>query len=122
MENLDPKTDGASLDIVGQNIEKLRELFPDVFTEEKIDSDPRGPWKAMDCTCRYTSYECPNLYYPITNSNIEKKVWPKKTRVWAMSKDVTDKNLSEDRIWWGVNGGNSVPALKNFLSDVLSKN
>jgi len=39
MENLDPKTDGASLDIVGQNIEKLRELFPDIFTEKKIDFD-----------------------------------------------------------------------------------
>lgn len=39
MENLDPKTDGASLDIVGSNIEKIRKLFPDVFTEGKINLD-----------------------------------------------------------------------------------
>lgn len=37
MEKLDPKTDGASADIVGQNIEKLKELFPEVFAEGKID-------------------------------------------------------------------------------------
>ena len=39
MEKLDPKTDGATTDIVGQNIEKLKGLFPDVFTEGKIDFD-----------------------------------------------------------------------------------
>jgi len=39
MEKLNPKTDGATTDIVGQNMEKLKELFPDVFTEGKIDFD-----------------------------------------------------------------------------------
>jgi adenine-specific DNA-methyltransferase len=39
MEKLDPKTDGATPDIVGQNIEKLKTLFPDVFTEGKVDLD-----------------------------------------------------------------------------------
>ena len=33
MDKLDPKTDGASQDIVADNIDKLRELFPDAFTE-----------------------------------------------------------------------------------------
>lgn len=43
MDKLDPKTDGASPDIAEENIEKLRELFPDAFTE---GSDPNGPrWK-----------------------------------------------------------------------------
>ncbi len=31
------KLDGKSMDIVGENIEKLRELFPEVFSEGKID-------------------------------------------------------------------------------------
>ena len=31
------KLDKNSLDIVKQNIEKLKEIFPDVFTEDKID-------------------------------------------------------------------------------------
>jgi adenine-specific DNA-methyltransferase len=39
MEKLDPKTDGATTDIVEQNIEKLKSLFPDVFTEGKVDFD-----------------------------------------------------------------------------------
>ena len=43
MDKLDPKTDGASKDIVADNIDKLRELFPDAFTE---GSDANGPrWK-----------------------------------------------------------------------------
>ncbi len=39
MDKLDSKTDGASADIVGQNIEKLKQIFPNVFTEEKVDFD-----------------------------------------------------------------------------------
>ena len=31
------KLDGKSMDIVAQNIEKLKEIFPDVFTEGKVD-------------------------------------------------------------------------------------
>ncbi|ROO27501.1 site-specific DNA-methyltransferase [Salinisphaera japonica] len=43
MDKLDPKTDGTSQDIVADNIDKLRELFPDAFTE---GSDADGPrWK-----------------------------------------------------------------------------
>lgn len=39
MEKLDPKTDGSTADIVGQNTEKLKELFPEVFTDGNIDFD-----------------------------------------------------------------------------------
>jgi len=39
MQKLDPKTDGKTKNIVEENIEKLKELFPDVFTEGKIDFD-----------------------------------------------------------------------------------
>lgn len=43
MKKLDPKTDGASPDIVRRNIEKLRTLFPDAFTEGSDGAGPR--WK-----------------------------------------------------------------------------
>jgi adenine-specific DNA-methyltransferase len=82
------------------------------------DNDPRGPWKAMDYTCRYTADERPNLNYAIVQPNTGKEIWPSRTRVWAMSRDVHAKHVSEDRIWWGKTGKNSVPALKNFLSEV----
>jgi adenine-specific DNA-methyltransferase len=82
------------------------------------DNDSRGLWKAMDYTCRYTADERPNLYYPIKHPKSGKEVWPKKTRVWAMSKEVHARNELENRLWWGINGENEVPALKNFLSDI----
>lgn len=39
MDKLDPKTDGATPDIVEQNIEKMKVLFPEVFTEGRVDLD-----------------------------------------------------------------------------------
>jgi adenine-specific DNA-methyltransferase len=82
------------------------------------DGDLRGPWKAMDYTCRFTSDERPNLYYPIYQPNTKKEIFPKKTRVWAMSREVHERNVAENRLWWGVNGTNNVPALKNFFSEI----
>ena len=41
MDKLNPKTDGATLNIVEQNIEMLRELFPDAFTEGTGEDGPR---------------------------------------------------------------------------------
>jgi adenine-specific DNA-methyltransferase len=82
------------------------------------DKDPRGPWKAMDYTCRYNSKERPNLFYPIQQPNTGAEIWPKTSRVWARSKEVTQKNQRENRIWWGTKGTNMVPALKNFFSEI----
>ena len=82
------------------------------------DNDPRGVWKAMDYTCRYTADERPNLYYPIKQPNTGEEILPKRTRVWAMSREVHEKNVAEKRIWWGSKGTNSVPALKNFISEI----
>ena len=82
------------------------------------DNDSRGPWKAMDYTCRYSADERPNLFYPITQPNTGEEIWPKRTRVWAMSREVHEQKERENRIWWGVKGTNSVPALKNFFSDI----
>ena len=82
------------------------------------DDDPRGPWKAMDYTCRYSAEERPNLFYAIHQPNTGEEIWPKRTRVWAMSKDVHLKNERDGRIWWGAKGVNSVPAVKNFISGI----
>ncbi len=82
------------------------------------DNDSRGAWKAMDYTCRYNAEERPNLFYPIRQPNTGEEIWPKRTRVWAMSREVHEKNEREGRIWWGAKGTNSVPALKNFFSEI----
>ncbi len=39
MEKLDPKTDGSSKNIVQENVEKLKTIFPEIFTEGKVDFD-----------------------------------------------------------------------------------
>jgi adenine-specific DNA-methyltransferase len=82
------------------------------------DNDTRGPWKSTDYTCRFNADDRPNLYYPIIQPNTGEEIWPKKNRVWAMSKEVHEKNEKEKRIWWGKDGKNRIPALKNFLSEV----
>ena len=82
------------------------------------DNDPRGPWKAADYTCRFSSEQRPNLYYPIIQPISGEEIWPKKNRVWANSKEEHEKNIREKRLWWGKKGTNSVPAKKNFLSEI----
>jgi adenine-specific DNA-methyltransferase len=82
------------------------------------DDDSRGPWKAMDYSCRYTADERPNLYYPIIHPKTGEEVWPKRTRVWAMSREVHERNVAENRLWWGVKGNSTVPALKNFVDKI----
>jgi adenine-specific DNA-methyltransferase len=39
MEKLDPQKDGATPDIVAQNVEELKRLFPEIVTEGKLDFD-----------------------------------------------------------------------------------
>jgi len=72
----------------------------------------------MDYTCRYTVDERPNLYYPIIHPITGEEIFPKRTRVWAMSREVHEKNVAENRLWWGAKGLNTVPAFKSFLSEI----
>lgn len=83
------------------------------------DNDPRGPWKATDATCNKTRAERPNLFYAITN-RLGEEIYPKETRVWAVSQDLYLERERENRVWWGVKGNNRVPAYKSFLSEVKS--
>jgi adenine-specific DNA-methyltransferase len=104
--------------------EQFRRILLPSTDEQKArytnkDKDPRGPWKSMDYTCRFNNEERPNLYYPITRPADGKKILPKKNRVWAVSKTVHAKNEEEGRLWWGENGLNKVPYLKNFIVDVM---
>jgi adenine-specific DNA-methyltransferase len=82
------------------------------------DMDIRGAWKTGDYTCNKNAQERPNLYYPITQPKTGQEIWPKKTAVWRYNKETHEKNVRENRIWWGKNSDNAVPAFKRFLSDV----
>jgi adenine-specific DNA-methyltransferase len=82
------------------------------------DNDPRGDWKATDATSNKTREQRPNLYYGVVNPNTGTEVYPQGNRVWAVSQELFEEMQDENRIWWGVNGDNSVPAFKRFLSEV----
>ena len=54
--------------------------------------------------------------YPITTPS-GKVVRPAESRCWSISKEKFDELVSDNRIWFGKNGGN-VPRIKTFLSEV----
>ena len=85
------------------------------------DADDRGPWKAMDYTCRYTREERPGQYYAITNPNTGASVLPSESRVWAHAPETHQRNEEKRLVWWGADGSNAVPAKKRFLADGLER-
>ncbi|MGB0744428.1 MAG: site-specific DNA-methyltransferase, partial [Opitutales bacterium] len=76
--------------------------------------DAQGVFRVSDYTCNKSAEERPNLYYPVVNPNIGEEIWPKKTRVWAYSKDEHDKHVDQDLIYWGKDGKGKVPAFKRY--------
>ena len=85
------------------------------------DMDLRGPWKPGDYTCSKSNIERPNLYYSIKHPLTGKNVWPKKSRVWAYSKEQHEENVRNKLIWWGKDGKNKVPSYKRLLSTVTDE-
>jgi adenine-specific DNA-methyltransferase len=92
-------------------------------TEESIaryanpDNDPRGPWKAVDYLNQATPEKRPNLCYSIINPNTGEVIKNTK-KAWKYDPEVHRQHVDDNRIWWGRDGNNSVPALKLFLSEV----
>jgi adenine specific DNA methylase Mod len=82
------------------------------------DDDPRGPWMSDNYVSNKSKEERPNTYYPITNPNTGEEIWPSEDAVWRYSKEQHEKHVEENRIWWGMDGTNSTPRYKRFLSEV----
>lgn len=82
------------------------------------DNDERGVWKTGDYTCNKTAEQRPNLYFPVTQPYTNEEIWPSKTAVWRYSQEKHERNVRENRVWWGINKDNKVPAYKRFLSEV----
>lgn len=81
------------------------------------DDDPRGPWKAVDYLNQATVSERPNLCYDIVNPHTG-AVIKNGAKAWKYDKQTHARHVEENRIWWGINGTNTAPALKLFLSEV----
>lgn len=81
------------------------------------DKDPRGPWKAVDYLNQATVSQRRNLVYDILNPNTG--IYIKNgEKAWKYDFETHSKHVAENKIWWGINGTNSVPALKLFLNEV----
>jgi site-specific DNA-methyltransferase (adenine-specific)/adenine-specific DNA-methyltransferase len=92
-------------------------------TEESIerytnpDNDPRGPWKSVDYLNQASPDKRPNLCYDVINPNT-KQVIKNTNKAWKYELEVHQQHIAEDKLWWGLKGTNTVPALKLFLSEV----
>lgn len=89
------------------------------------DNDPRGPWSSGDFTLSLTGGQrgaqfartgvSANIYEIVTPSG--RVVTPPSGRCWTYSKDKYLELAQDNRVWFGE-GGNNVPRLKRFLSEV----
>ena len=77
------------------------------------DNDPRGVWKAADCTVGPAVEE--KVYEIVLPSG--RRVVPASGRCWVYSKERFDEMVSDGRIWFGEDG-DSTPAVKKYLSEV----
>ena len=77
------------------------------------DNDPRGVWKASDLSVGPAVEE--NVYEIKTPSG--RLVKPPAGRSWRLSRTAFQERLQDNRIWFGPKG-DSVPAMKRFLSEL----
>ncbi len=77
------------------------------------DNDPRGVWKAGDISVKRIT---PKDIYEIKTPS-GRIVLPPAGTSWRYSKEKFNEMIKDNRIWFGPNG-DSVPAIKRFLSEV----
>lgn len=82
------------------------------------DDDKRGRWRSDNYLQTKSKEERPNGWYAIIHPKTGKEIWPNSGSVWRYAKGQHIKHVEEDRIWWGAEKENDVPAFKRFLSDV----
>ena len=80
-----------------------------------LDNDPRGDWKPTDATAQ-AGHGTASQFYELTTRNGQ-KFHPPKGRCWVYTLERMQEMISENRIWFGVDG-NNFPAIKRFLTDV----
>lgn len=80
------------------------------------DNDPRGKWMTSRLYGPATPQERPNLCYKITNPKTGKSTVPT-AHAWRYSQEHYEQLQRENRLYWGPDGTNPVPHVKNYLSE-----
>lgn len=78
------------------------------------DNDPRGRWKTGDIV---SNEERVRGYYIIKSPITGKEFDAPQGKHWTFTQDKMMKLLEDNRLWFGKDG-NSIPSLKQFLSEV----
>jgi len=73
---------------------------------------------SSDYTSNKSKEQRPNTYYPIENPHTGEEIWPDDQAVWRYTEEQHQKHVEDNRVWWGVDGTNSMPRYKRFLSEV----
>ena len=121
------KLDGKSLDIKEQNIQKLKELFPEVFSEGKIDFS-----KLQEKLGEFVEDENERYNFTWNGKQNAKKIAQTPstgtlrpscivihpTNAWKYSEETHLQHIEENRLYWGKDGNNTYPRLKRFLSEM----
>ena len=81
------------------------------------DHDPRGVWTSVSYVNPATKEQRPNLVYPIENPVTRKEV-NHPTNAWKYEKSVYNSHVKENKLYWGINGKNTYPRLKKFLTEM----
>lgn len=77
------------------------------------DNDPRGDWKSSDLS---VGPIVESKVYEITTPS-GRKVLPPNGYCWRLDRKKFDEFVEDNRIWFGE-GGNNVPSIKRFISEV----
>ncbi len=81
------------------------------------DGDPRGKWTSVSYVNPATKEKRPNLVYAIENPITGEKV-AHPTHAWKYEKAQYQRHVTENRLYWGKDGGFKYPRFKKFLSEV----
>lgn len=81
------------------------------------DNDPNGPWTSVSYVSQRTKEQRPNLAYSVKHP-IDGRIIEHPTNAWKFSIEQYNKHLSESKLYWGKDGGQTYPRLKKYISEV----
>lgn len=102
---------GKSISGSDVSIRKLDRSEEQLKAYKNPDNDPRGPWRAQDLSA--SKYYKAGEFTITTPAGV--KCDPPPGRYWRCNREQYEKWLSDNRIWFGVEG-TARPMLKAFLS------
>lgn len=82
------------------------------------DNDTRGIWGSDNYVANKSKSERPNSWFSVIRPADGKEIWPSPTSVWRYSKEQHERNVAENKVWWGESGLNGVPRFKRFLHEI----